>query len=376
VARNAKYEYARVQISRGALVPSRVFQDSAAWTGISGNVRLLETQGSFSDGRYALASHAQVPAPRKPADGRHVTTLSRLSENEYRWDTTVDFAIGSVRPGEAAMLVTRLIASAERQSEHEARADLQSVAPRTATALGSAFSLDSLHPTPLADGSTAVTAVIAMRSELLARRYPAFGAYMRKYIDPARYRIVLADRSGVPFIEAVAKDRLLTLRVRTLRGELVPLVGAARPMPDTLSVLADFKVKIKHLTVGFHSLSMELIHLRRDDVENEWVVTARKEPEWDMPFASAHLIRAPLRRPFAGEGSLFRIGVRADPGSPTVIVRQGRIFVQESAILRMLNSLGNTAMDDFESQVEREENAWLRELFFAMREDARAAIAP
>jgi hypothetical protein len=31
-------------------------------------------------------------------------------------------------------------------------------------------------------------------------------------------------------------------------------------------------------------------------------------------------------------------------------------------------------MSDFEGAVEREENAWLRELFLALRDDARAAI--
>jgi hypothetical protein len=106
------------------------------------------------------------------------------------------------------------------------------------------------------------------------------------------------------------------------------------------------------------------------------VVTARREPEWDFPLAVAHLIRAPLRRPFAGEGSLFRIGVRREGEGPTVIVRQVRLFVQESAILRFLNALSGTAFSDFEDRVDREQNAWLRTVFAAMREDAHAALAP
>src|SRR3982751_423053 len=32
VTRNAKYEYARLQIAKGALVPSSVFTDTSAWT--------------------------------------------------------------------------------------------------------------------------------------------------------------------------------------------------------------------------------------------------------------------------------------------------------------------------------------------------------
>ena len=58
-----------------------------------------------------------------------------------------------------------------------------------------------------------------------------------------------------------------------------------------------------------------------------------------------------------------------------MIVRQSRLFVQESAILRFLNSLSGTAFAEFADKVDREENAWLREVFSAMRDDARAAIA-
>jgi hypothetical protein len=91
---------------------------------------------------------------------------------------------------------------------------------------------------------------------------------------------------------------------------------------------------------------------------------------------TARLLRSPLRRPFAGEGALFRIGVRAgENGAPTVLLRHSRLSVQESAILNFINSLGGTAMDDFGGPVQREEYAWLHELFVALREDARAALA-
>ena len=110
--------------------------------------------------------------------------------------------------------------------------------------------------------------------------------------------------------------------------------------------------------------------------ENGWVLTAKEEPDWDFPLVMARLIRAPLRRPFSGDGSVFRIGVRGDGGGPTVIYRQIRLYVQESAILRFLNALGGTAFTEFEDRVDRDENAWLRVVFAAMREDARAALGP
>jgi len=351
-----------------------VFKDTAVWTGSSGAVRLLETQGAFVGGKYALISRTGLVAPREPADGRHVTTLSRLSDNEFRWDTNVDFAIGSIRPGEVAGVLSRFIASAEGKSNSEARADLLASSPRTAAALGHAFSLDSLTTSRLPDGSTAVTLVIAMRSDLLRKRYPAFGDYMRRYVDPARYRVVASNRAGVRFFEASARDRLLTVHFRTHRGALVSLSGAPVPLPDTLNLAVDFMARIKRLGVGFHALQLDLVHVRHGEMENGWVVTARREPQWDFPLAMGRLIRAPLRRPFAGEGVLFRIGVRGDGSGQTVMFRQARLFVQESAILRFLNSLSGTAFSEFEDRVDREENAWLREVFGGMRLDAREAI--
>jgi hypothetical protein len=223
----------------------------------------------------------------------------------------------------------------------------------------------------LGDGSTSVTLVIGLHSDRLRRRFPAFGDYVRRYVDPLRYRIVVTDQGGTPFLEAVGGDKRVTVRLRTCSGELVPLSGTARRLPDTLALLVDFKAQVKHLGVGFRGLRMQLVHVRHDASENSWAVTANREPEWEFPLAMARLIRAPLRRPFAGEGSLFRIGVRGDGSGQTVIVRQIRLFVQESAILRFLNSLSGAAFSEFEDRVDREENTWLREVFAGMRADAR-----
>ena len=355
-------------------MPSKVFADTAAWTRSARDVRLLETHGGWADGKYSLVSRIDVPAPLKPADGRHAITLSRLSDNEFRWETAVDFAIGSIRPMDVAAVLTGLIASAEGKTEREARANLAAAAPRTSGALGQLFSLDSLRPTRLDDGSTAVTLVIGFHSDRLRRRFPAFGDYVRRYVDPLRYRVVVTDQGGTPFLEAVGGDRRVTVRLRACSGELVPLSGTPRPMPDTLAMLVDFKAQVKRLGVGFRGLRMQLVHVRHDTSENSWAVTAHQEPEWEFPLAMARLIRAPLRRPFAGEGSLFRIGVRGDGTGQTVIVRQIRLFVQESAILRFLNSLSGAAFSEFEDRVDREENTGLREVFAGMRADARGAI--
>jgi hypothetical protein len=48
--------------------------------------------------------------------------------------------------------------------------------------------------------------------------------------------------------------------------------------------------------------------------------------------------------------------------------------VQESAVLKFINSLSSTAIDDFGARVEKEESQWLRELFLALRDDARSVL--
>lgn len=342
---------------------------------MSGDVRILETAGSFVDGHYLLASRSNPPVPARPADARHVTTLSRLADGEYRWDTAVDFAIGSIRPSDVATLVGRFLAAGQGRTEADLRAELAAVSPRSSAALGMAFTLDSLRPVELADGTTVMTLGASVHSDNLRRSYPAFADYVHKYLDPARYHFVLTDRGGVPFLDAWQRDRVILFRLRTQHGRLVPLSGPARPLPDSLQLRVDFNVKIKIFHVGFHNLVMDFSNAARGDQERDWTVTARREPQWDLPLIAARLLRAPLRRPFAGEGSLFRLGVRAgEAGGPTVLLRHARLPVQESSILNFLNSLGGTAMDDFGGPVQREENAWLRALFTALRDDAHPAL--
>ena len=374
--RNPKYEYARIQLTRGALSPAHVFDDSLAWTSASGPVRVLETFGTVADGKYRIASHLGVSAPAKIADARHVTTLSRLSDNQYRWDTTVDFALGTVRPDDIALAISRLFTAGEGRQEREVRADLASAAPRTASALGAGFSLDSLHPTLLADGTTAVTVRIGIHSDQLGPHFPALGEFVEKYVNPAKARFIFSDR-GDAFLDISVRDRVVTIRLRTHEGHLVPLGGAPRPMPDTLVVVADFTMKVGLFTVGFHDLAMDFVNAARGSRERSWSLSARKEPKWNLPLITARLIRAPLRYPFSGEGAFFRIGVRDDEGgAPTVLFRQARLAVQQSAILKFINSLTSAAMDDFGARVEHDMNIWLRQLFAAMRDDARVALTP
>jgi hypothetical protein len=189
VSRDPKYELARNHLNRSALVPSRVFDDSSIWTSMPSPVlRALLVQGTPDDGKYELANRPNVARPARLGASRHIITLARLSPNEFVWDTSVDFGLGTVTAAEVGALATGLLASAERGSEQEARADYRAATPRAAAVLSTLFSIDSMHATPFSDGTSDVHLTIGLHTDMLKARYPAFADYVAKYANPAHYR--------------------------------------------------------------------------------------------------------------------------------------------------------------------------------------------
>lgn len=375
VVRDAKYEFARNRLNKNALVPSRVFDDSTVWTSEPSPVlRALLVQGTPESGRYQLASRPTVTRPARLAESRHIITLARLSPNEYVWDTSVDFALGTVSAAEIGALTTALLGSAEHGSEQQIRADYRAVTPRTSVVLGALLSLDSIHATPFSDGTTDVDLTIGVHADGLKERYPAFADYVAKYSNPAKYRAALMDRSGAIWFDIRGADREVNIHYRTIQGRLAPLYGLPRARPDSLELHVDFTTKLKLFTVGVHNLVTDFI-VTSTPHERAWTFLAKREPEWKLPLITERLIRTPLRRPFEGTGMIFHLGVRDSTDAQTLLERRGHATVQESAILRFLNSLGSGAMSDLADRTEREEEEFLREVFVALHADARA-LAP
>ena len=136
----------------------------------------------------------------------------------------------------------------------------------------------------------------------------------------------------------------------------------------------DFTTKLKLFTVGMHNLVTDFI-ITDTPHERAWTFIARREPEWSLPLITVHLIRTPLRRPFEGTGVIFHLGVRDSADAQTLLERRAHATVQESAILRFLNSLGSGAMSDLADRTERDEEEFLRELFVALQADTRSLAA-
>lgn len=373
--RDAKFEHARNELNRNALVPSRIFDDSTVWTGMPSPVlRALFVQGGLEGTHYEFDSRPTVVRPPRLGDSRHLITLARLSPNEYVWDTSVDFSLGTVSASAVADFTAALLGAAEHGTDAELRADYRAAAPRATAVLGTLFSMDSIQTTPFSDGTTAVTLVVGIHADSLEARFPAFGHYVGRYTNPAHYHVSLTDHSGAIWFDVRGADRMMSIRYRSGHGHLAPLFGAPRARPDTMELHVDFLTKMKLFTVGFQNLVMQFV-VTDTPHERAWTMTGRREPEWHLPLITEHLIRTPLARPFADEGVIFHIGVRDSDDAQTLLERRAHMTVQESAILRFLNSLGSRAISDLADRTEREEDQFLHEVFSALEADAHQ-VAP
>jgi hypothetical protein len=381
VHRDAKVAAAREKLAHGALIPSRVFDDTTVWsTIVSPDARAFAYRGGAVNGQYrmlAMPSGAPPPRPAAPGDTRHLITLTKLAAEEYRWDVATDFSLGASGPANVADIFGALFSSAERRSEREIRADYRAAFPRTAAVLGMLFSVDSVRTTQHSDGSTSLDLTIDIHADGLRAKYPLFATYLKKYASPAVMRGVVRDRgsperstpAAVWFIADARKDRI-RFQLRSRNGRLLPLTGPARTMPDTLELESLVSARIGIFRVGFEKLRSEFI-ISREAREPAWTLHFRREPEWKLPLFTESLIRSSLRRPFQKGGAYFRVSLR-DEGGQTLLARRGQIVVQEGTILRFLGRLGSRAYSDLSTRVEKELQNYLRDVFNAMRADARA----
>lgn len=374
VQRTSRFLEARDKLSKYALTPSGIYNDSAVWTAFtSDNTRALAIEGSYVNNRYLFSAKSNAPSPDRIGESRHLIQLRRLSDNEFEWLTNVDLGAGRISANDFANVVSRFMASGENVPAAALRADYRTNFPRATASLGRLFSLDTLRTIPDADGATTIVLGIRLKPDSIKRTLPDFAAYLDKYVTPSRYHIQLTDSRGSRWFDLRGRDNLLQMRFRTKGGHFMPLEGGTRSIPDTLRMKVDFTTRILLFNVGVANMQGEFVNIESDR-ERGWAMRFRKEPDWKLPPAVRFFIRSPLKRPFMGSGSFYRISLRDTPGSQTMLNHRGGIVVQESAILRFLGKLGATAMGDFVGESEAQENRFNAEVFTALRLDIRALL--
>ena len=368
VRREPVFDRARELMGQYALIPSKLYRDSTLWNVTSrDSSRSLIVGATFADNHYTFAANPQAPPPGKIGDQRHSLNLTWLGGGNYEWFTHVDHAIGSVKPAHVGAAILATLTAAEDRSGDEALADARSNFPETAKHLAQLFTVDSLRTAHDA-GATTTTFAVSFHPERLRPRYSFFATFVDKYIMPTVYRLQVSDYAGRQYIDATGRDGCLLVRLRSRDHRLVPLGGVPVAMPDSLRVTIDVSLKYKVFRVGATNLVANLT-IERSEHRRAWLVRFQKEPAWHFPLAVDKLIKVPLRRPFAGRGSEFSIGVRDDRGPMTISDRHARLAVNEGAIIRWLGRLGATAFGDFSGRTELEENLFLYETFEALRRD-------
>ncbi len=373
-ARTPKFANARMRVARYSFAPGKLANDTTLWTSMrtarTGADRELEIAATMINGQFTFSALPNVPVPVRTGDERHLIRLTQMNDaDDWQWDTSVDHAVGVMPPNRATDIARALFLSGERPAA-TVRADYRAAFPRTAQALGRLFAIDSLSTIAQPDGSTLVAMQIALSADKLKSAFPAFAKFVEKYVEPARYRYRLSDRGGSDWFDVQQADRKLTIKFRSRNGELQPLAGLARHMPDTLTLNVDALEKISFFTVGVTGLQGEFVHVHTP-TERSWAMRFAKEPSWHLPLVAERLLRSPLRRPFEGRGIDFRFGFRTGAEGQTLLARTFTVTVRESAIMRFLGNLGFTAMTDY-AATDVEESRFVAEAFAAMRADLRA----
>jgi hypothetical protein len=366
-----RYDFSRVKLGQSALVPSRIFDDTLVWESRpTPNVRLLAVSGEATGGHYRVERQRTLSAATRVGDSRHTIALERLAPDAYRWETNVDLAVGTITSEGVAAMGSALFRSPDGRTDRELRDDYAAAFPRTSAAFGRGFAIDSLRVLPGGLGTTNVSLSLGFHPETMRPAFPAFASYLDKYLGPAKYHVLVTDPAGSPLLEIAGRDRMMNVRYRLQRGKLVSLLGNPRPWPDSLRLNVDVSLKVKLFKVGFHQLTTDFAIVNSPH-ESSWTVTARHEPEWDLPLITERLIRSPLRRPFEGAGSMFSVSVRDSSGTQTLFTRRGRLDVQESTIMRFIGSLGSHMMGDLDKRVEADEDRFIRDGFRALQADLR-----
>jgi hypothetical protein len=352
-----------------------VYSDTTVWSAIiPPATRQLAAHGSLGERAYRFDISAARTPLTKLGDTRHVITLQRLAGGDYQWTTGVDFAMGSMTAADVANLLTALLTAVDARDASTTRAAARGAFPRSSIILGRLFAIDSLVLRPGPQATTTISLNLAVHTDTLAKTAPHFADYVRKYVEKSRFRFSLVDKSGAMFFEATGGAGTIAVRYRVRGGEIVSYVGPPRTMPDSLRLVSDLSMRVKLFDVGWKNLVTDFT-FGRSDRSRSWLIVARQEPDWQLPLITARLIRAPLRRPFEGNGSSFEVAVIDSNGGQSILARRARFEVKESGIMRFLSGLVSRVFDDLDVEVEREEAAYVRELMAAFQFDARRLLS-
>jgi hypothetical protein len=365
----------RPRLTRYSTTPSRLLDDNEMWTRRGENDRTLEIAGGERDGRYMLYQRHAVPAPRVPGQARHVMHLEVLGDNEFRWTSLDEVALGPITVQDLDRALTAILLAAEETNGETVRVATRTAFPRASASLARMFVIDSLRTARDIDGATSVVIGVGLRPAVAERSFQALGRYARKYWLPLRWRLIARDSLGTRWGDFTKRDSSIVLRFRVKDGSLAPVGAPPRRADDVMRLTVDMSAKVGPFRVGARELEV-LTSRRSGPSDMAMAFRFLHEPDWQLPPLVARLLRSPLRRPFEGSGALMRYGVRTETDSSgaalSTVWRDIDVTVRESGILRFFGRLGGTALSDFRAGAEREAERLWGETLRGLADDVRA----
>jgi hypothetical protein len=373
---DATLRAARPRFVRDSLSPSRLLDGPILWTGREGPRRWLEfaSRGGIP---YRIEARPLPPPSSQAGTYRGVVRLESLGASDFEWDVQEDLSIGRVRADSLARAASALLGDLESETDGGLRQLARIALPRSIAAFGRLFTLEPIRLAPAPGGGTLVTLRVAIEPARIRATFPNYARFLEEYLAPSRFRLVVADSNGAPFWEFASADSSLSLRFRVFRGALGPLDGPPRTLPDRLRATAAASLKSGMFRVGAEDLVAD-VALLRTPAEKAFRAVFTREPDWQLPFVVKPLLRAPLRRPFQGEGALLSFRLRETPEGATLLDREYRLAVRESWVVRWLGSFGGGMATVFRAGAEAEADRFMGECLWALRDDlvAFAQSAP
>jgi hypothetical protein len=377
--RDPKLATIRPKLTQHALTPSPLFDDESLWSSRTDSTRFLAIVGSGSSGHYRLAAAPALPELTRPADYRRETRLTRLGKHDYEWFVRDELAIGPVTGNQLGAALDAIFLAAEHNDEPAARRAYREQLPRTTAALSSLFTLDTLRLTPNPAGGTDVRLTILVHPAGLAATAPRYAHYLDKYLTPSRAELIVEDDDGREWWRAGSKGDTITLTLRVHDGSLAPRTGPPARIPDRLHVRIAASTKSWLFRVGLSALVGDVI-LTREPHEKAFTALFRREPDWQLPPFVEQMLHAPLRRPFDDNGAMLAFSLRDGAGTaapgPSRALREYRIAVSESRIMRWFGGLGNSAVSEFRQGAEEEADRYIGSVLAALGADVAALAAP
>lgn len=367
---DTRYGTARQRFSENFLAPTALFADTSLWSAREGDTRLLHSRAVFTGASYdQVALPTPPPLPVALGESRHRMSLRRLGDGRFAWDARVEWALGPGRAALAEALPGRLALSAGQAPEPAWTLAL----PRASRALARLLTVDTIRADRARDGTALVTYVVRFVPERTRRDgFPELAGFIERFIGRSAFDLALQDARGARWMEAVARDRRIRVRLRVAPdGTLAPLLGAGARLPDSLALVGSLYARGGWAGVAIDDVRADFT-LQRSGARRGFVLRWRTEPRWGFPFSVDRLIAASLRAPFEGDGIVVEFGAEDGPAGQLLLVRRFAGQFQETRLVRWMGALAGSVFGAWTGRVEPDAHRFLHETFTALRDDLSA----